>query len=267
MALLQCLTFNCRGWTSGKQTLHNLIGFLDLCFIQEHWLLHDQLYEFHPDFHSISLSGVDNSVFLHGRPYGGCAILYRKSLCSSITPLFCDSDRFCAIKLYDSCGISVLVCVYMPSQSHSLCFDEYLGTLGELEGFLEFHKCDVNLLVGDFNVNFSRGSCQSQLLLDFMEEWDLCACDLSFSDPIQFTYERDDGLVRSWVDHVLCSNCSLMVVPQVTRVLLGSNLSDHHPLAFSLNVDCSLVDISPQSSSSSLSLDWDKASREDYTNL
>jgi len=58
-----------------------------------------------------------------------------------------------------------------------------------------------------------------------------------------------------------------MIVPQVTRVLLGSNLSDHHPLAFSLNVDCSLVDISPQSPSSSLRLDWDKASREDYTNF
>ena len=95
MAPLQCLTFNCRGWTSGKQTLHTLIGSLDLCFIQEHWLLHDQLYvlnEFHPDFHSISVSGVDSSVLLHGQPYGGCAILYRKSICSSITPLVCDSD-------------------------------------------------------------------------------------------------------------------------------------------------------------------------------
>ena len=47
----------------------------------------------------------------------------------------------------------------MPAQSHSFCFDElgYLSTIGELEGFLELHKCDVNLLVGDFNVDFSRG--------------------------------------------------------------------------------------------------------------
>jgi len=209
MASLRCLTYNCRGWNSGKQTLWDLIDSLDLCFIQEHWLLSDQLYvlnEFHPDFHSISVSGVDSSVLLYGRPYGGCAILYRHSLFSCITPLCCDSNRFCALKLRGSCGLSVLVvCVYMPAQSHSLCFDEYLGTIGELEGLLEFHKCDVNLLVGDFNVDFSRdGSCK-QLLLDFMDEWDLCAQDLTFSDSIQFTYERDDGLVRSWVDHILCS--------------------------------------------------------------
>ena len=45
--------------------------------------------------------------------------------------------RFCAVKLHDSCGVSVLVVsVYMPAQSYSFCFDEYLSTIGELEGFL-----------------------------------------------------------------------------------------------------------------------------------
>ena len=131
---------------------------LDICYIQEHWLLPDQLYllnEFHPDYHCVSVSGIDGSVLLCGRPYGGCAILYQRSLFSSITPLLCDSNRFCAVKLHDSSGVFVLVvCVYMSAQSHSFCFDEYLSTIGELEGFLEFHKCDVNLLVGDFNVEF-----------------------------------------------------------------------------------------------------------------
>ena len=45
-----------------KNKLHNLIGSFDVCFSQEHWLLHDQLYllkEFHP---STSISGVDGSV-------------------------------------------------------------------------------------------------------------------------------------------------------------------------------------------------------------
>ncbi len=65
---------------------------------------------------SVSVSGIDGSVLLCGRPYGGCAILYRQSLFSSITPLLCNSNRFCAVKLHDSCGVSVLVvCVYMPA--------------------------------------------------------------------------------------------------------------------------------------------------------
>lgn len=71
-------------------------------------------------------------------------------------------------------------------------------------------------------------------------------------------------LVRSWVDH---ANHNLTIMSEVTRVLLGSNLCDHHSLAFSLNGDCFLVYIPPQTFSFSLSLDWDKASREDYRNF
>ena len=63
------------------------------------------------------------------------------------------------------------LCVYACSVAF-ICFDEYLG---KLEGFLEFHKCDVNILAGDFNVDFSRGGSLTQLLLAFMDEWDLCA--------------------------------------------------------------------------------------------
>jgi len=69
-------------------------------------------------------------------------------------------NRFCAVKLHDSCGFSVLVvCVNMPAQSRSFCFDhfdEYFGTIGELEQ--SFLECDANLLVGAFNVDFSRDS-------------------------------------------------------------------------------------------------------------
>ena len=111
-------------------------------------MLSDQLYLLMSDFHSVSVSGVDGSVLLCGRPYGGCAILYCQSLFSCITPLFCDSNHFCAVKVHDSFGSSVLViCVYMPAQLHSFCFDEYFGTIGELEGLVEFHKCDACLWV------------------------------------------------------------------------------------------------------------------------
>ena len=105
--------------------------------------------------------------------------MYRRSLFSSITPLLCDSNHFCAVKLHDSCGVSVLVvCVYMPAQSHSFCFDEYLSTIGELEGFSEFHKCDVNLLVGDFNVDFSRGGMKP--ISGIMFGWKLDALNPAF---------------------------------------------------------------------------------------
>ena len=97
MANLHCCSFNCRGWNSGYLTLSNLIESLDVCFIQEHWLLSDQLClinNISSNFISVGVSGVDESTFLVGRPYGGCSIMYRKSLMPYITPLNSCSNRF-----------------------------------------------------------------------------------------------------------------------------------------------------------------------------
>ena len=77
---------------------------------------------------------------MSGRPYGGCAILYKSSLSSSITPLHSNSNHFCTLKVKDQSGLSVLlVCVYMPSSDIA----DYLDTLGALEGFIESYQCDV----------------------------------------------------------------------------------------------------------------------------
>ena len=58
-----------------------------------HWLLNDHLHKIHeisPDFLSVSVSGIDASNLLCGRP----SILYRKSLSSVISPLDSNSHRF-----------------------------------------------------------------------------------------------------------------------------------------------------------------------------
>ena len=38
-----------------------------------------------------------------------------------------------------------------------------------------------------------------------MTDLNVVACDLSHRNSIGFTYERDDGIVRSWIDHIICS--------------------------------------------------------------
>ena len=42
-----------------------------------------------------------------------------------------------------------------------------------------------------------------------------------------FTYERDDGLNRSWIDHVLCSQSLSTLFTHVHAVHSGAILSDH----------------------------------------
>ena len=149
---------------------------------------------------SVGVPGVDCSA---GRPYGGCSILYRKSF---ITPLNVCSDRFCAIKLCDSDGLSsLLISVYMPGlHSHSPAID-YLNILSEISGFIDSCRCDVNIIVGDFNIDFDRRGLLCDLLTTFMSDMNLTACDLFFRQEIKYTYERDDTMARSWIDHVLCT--------------------------------------------------------------
>ena len=41
-------------------------------------------------------------------------------------------------------GLSLLlICVYMPGDGSVSSFNQYLNTLGELEGFIDSHPCSV----------------------------------------------------------------------------------------------------------------------------
>ena len=110
--------YNCQGWTSGSRYVYDLLPEYDILCLQKHWLLQEHLDSLSTvkecDFLYTAVSGVDSSQLLYGRPYGGCAILYRKSLTSAVligpkSP----SCRFCCLKLtlIDHKTV-LLVCVY-----------------------------------------------------------------------------------------------------------------------------------------------------------
>ena len=153
------ISYNCRGWNSASNFVSNLMNDCDICLIQEHWLFKEQLQclNISDQFSSIAVSGMVTSEFVAGRPYGGCAILYRKSLSNVIKTIKSSSARFCAISLTCSSMLTLLVCVYLPtnygtSQSHDL----YLEVLGELNGFIATQVFDKLVIAGDFNVDFNH---------------------------------------------------------------------------------------------------------------
>ena len=86
---LLLVSYNCCGWNTG---LPAVLDLLHICLIQEHWFFEEQLnlLNIHNDFLSIGVSGMESSNLLHGRPFGGCAILYRRSLIPvlSVSALF-----------------------------------------------------------------------------------------------------------------------------------------------------------------------------------
>ena len=121
----------------------------------------------------------------------------------------------------------------MPSDLHLSAYCDYIQILGELEVFISVHNFDINVIVGDFNVDFDRDVRLTDLLRVFVFDPDLSVCDLQFRDNIHYTYERDDGLVRSWIDHILCSRVKEFNISNIYRLDYGSTFSAHYPL-FSL---------------------------------
>ena len=150
---------------------------------------------------------MDSSNLLVGRPFGGCAIMYRKSLLACVKSIPTDSKRFCAVRLIDSNNSTILLInVYMPTDyGTSVSNVEFISCLSETEAFIDSMSFDSLIIGGDFNVDFSRASNNSLSLSDFMSSLNLSAVDCLFPSipSIPFTYMRDDGSATSWVDHFL----------------------------------------------------------------
>ncbi len=88
---LRIISYNSTGCNDDKLRYLNASSkSCDIIFVQEHWLLKDNLHKIKcgiDDFTGIANSGVDeNQMVLQGRPYGGCAILYHSLLQFKQTP-------------------------------------------------------------------------------------------------------------------------------------------------------------------------------------
>uniref|UniRef100_A0A2H1VBQ0 SFRICE_027239 n=1 Tax=Spodoptera frugiperda TaxID=7108 RepID=A0A2H1VBQ0_SPOFR len=74
----------------------------DIIALQETWLLPSDLHflsDIDPDYGYVGTSAVDTSTgMLVGRPYGGVAILWKKSVLQNVSIVQCDNARVCAIK-------------------------------------------------------------------------------------------------------------------------------------------------------------------------
>ena len=101
--MLSIATYNCRGFNFTKSNYINaVLPKCDVLFLQEHWLSDSQLPQLsnlNVDFSAHAISGFDSTEILAGRPYGGCAILWRSDISARIQTIPTESRRLCAIKM------------------------------------------------------------------------------------------------------------------------------------------------------------------------
>jgi exonuclease III len=212
MAGLSICSYNSHGSGVGRfEFITKLFDNHDIVLVQEHWLRESELHKFHDNINLINVcgsSGMDDNILLSGRPYGGTAILWRRSLNYAILPLEITSKRICGIRLSREGELDMLLfCVYMP------CDTEYdVSNLNEYNAILQEIidlgvLLDVNkiIIAGDFNTEFTRArSLHTTALTAFMDMQNFTRAKYQGSGTIdQYTYESKITGEQYTIDHIL----------------------------------------------------------------
>lgn len=113
---LSLVSYNSNGFGAGKpEYVKHLLSKHDFVLIQEHWLQEGQFDVLNIQSSCVhAVSGMDTSDLLHGRGYGGLAILWGKNLSCPVSPIVTLSRRLCAVKISLDSLTLLLFNVYMP---------------------------------------------------------------------------------------------------------------------------------------------------------
>ncbi|XP_073958157.1 uncharacterized protein, partial [Choristoneura fumiferana] len=226
------VSYNCKSIKRSVDEVRSLCKIADIIAIQETWLLPSDLAyltSIDEDFGSTGTSAVDTAKgMLMGRPHGGVALLWRKSVFSCVSIVPCVNPRIAAIKV-SMCDKTVLIMtVYMPVN----CIDnltEFTDCLGQLNAITEDSGIENVIVLGDFNSHPNELFFKE--LASFCEEqkW-ICADVKKLSiDSETFTFISDAHGCKRWLDHSIVTQSAWALV---TKVYVKHDVysSDHFPL-------------------------------------
>jgi len=214
------------GYNLGIGCLTDICSVSDVVLLQEHWLFPDNLHvlsNIHNEFLYYANSAMEkkltNGVF-RGRPFGGVAILVRKTL-ACCTTLITNVDRLIIVKI----GNVYVTNVYLPDSS--VCNRDGIVSdiCGQIEANVSFTADTVVVLGGDFNLEFVNGKSCSKDFDSFIADYDLMICDSKFGDNANYTYCHESRGCSSWIDHFVVSRYLYDRVTKAEIIETGSNLS------------------------------------------
>ena len=182
-------TLNCEGV---KRSTDYIISYLyksacDVIALQVTWLLDGNatyLSNFHNTYMYTEVSGVDcKARILTGRPYGGVAFIYKKSLRNRIVPIKSTNRRICGFVMKFNHLLSCLfVSMYLPCDNYSTYINsEYVQCIDDNEILINSIYCNAVVCYGDYNTSFEITNGQTECLNNFISRNKLC---VSWNYPI-----------------------------------------------------------------------------------
>ena len=167
---LKIITYNCKHFvTTGDKYKFMDDIFLDCDFLllQEHWLYKSEfpkLLSLGSSTDMTAVSAMDKSNHRVGRPFGGCAIVWRASITGQITKIYSDCNRLCAIMYTCNNSSILLLNCYMPCDN-STNDTEYIDILNSISQLMYTYDPSHVIIGGDLNVDFSRSGYNKRILL------------------------------------------------------------------------------------------------------
>ena len=266
--MIRICSYNCNSLKNSLIDVRRLCDSNDIIYLQETWLARFELFmlnQIHDDFFGLGVSAFDScSALLSGRPFGGIAMLWKKSLQGSIKAKVI-SDRIMVMDISTNLGVVSLYNVYFPTDYRNAdSHDQFCLTLGQLACSVELAGMRTNFIgiLGDFNAN-AYGSPFYLELVEYCSENGLVISDVEIlgSSSSTYTYISAAHGSTSWLDHCICST-SLHSVIQSIYVSYDGYLSDHLPLIVSFVSQPMLLTMGDTACFSSPKLCWNSATRE-----
>jgi len=275
---VKAVTFNMHGFNGNWHYLRKLTEDYDLIFIQEHWLISTQLYyleSVNKDFHVYSKSAMDNKCatgILHGRPFGGVAVMWRTSINNCITRCgFDDDGRVISVKLTFGSSSVIMFGCYFPYDDHgSMYGNSVCNVLGFIESVIELNPGCPVCVTGDFNFECVSNSSGYRATKECFDEYNLVCLDNVETTATGYTYHHESLHQHSWLDHVFTDSSLINNFKNHTILVDPCNLSDHYAVSFEYHVDASVYisqsKVQKESSNSPVIKEyrWDKGDLRSY---
>jgi len=161
MACFTVLSLNCHGFNAGSVAfLKRVCAEVDVILLQETWLsdincnkINEALHDFEV-FHTSAMETKLSSGFRCGRPFGGTAVLIRKSFTRNSYKVATHNTSLCAVCCQSVYGQSlVFSSIYMPYDDGSRdSVVEYEAVVGSMQGIIDRCLGSKFVFGGDFNV-------------------------------------------------------------------------------------------------------------------
>ncbi|ELT92012.1 hypothetical protein CAPTEDRAFT_209336 [Capitella teleta] len=181
----------------------------DILLLQEHWYFDADLHKIAGQCDNVTVygaSGMDSSLMLYGRPFGGCAFVFRNFLKCSVTRIASSCKRLIALIVEIAGARIMMINVYMPCDTvyDVAVADMYNDVLNEIELIVDSHpQVDCVIIGGDLNVDFERNSLNKQSLLSMCDRQCLRSGLRSHVASVDFTYMNEATGSGSIIDHFL----------------------------------------------------------------